>query len=66
MPNRFKPKFSLFELYIKMGQKSKVLEIAREISRMKMKVYSTEAGDMKSRAIDFIKKNTHESKEIFQ
>lgn len=63
LPGKLTPKYSLFELYIKTGKKNNALRMAREISGMKMKVYSTEAGYIKSQVIEFIKKNTPEPKE---
>jgi tetratricopeptide (TPR) repeat protein len=54
IPNRYVPKYDLFKLYLRTNQSNKALEMAREISDMKMKVYSAAAVNIKSEAIEFI------------
>ena len=57
IPNRFVPRYNLFKLYKRTNQINKAIAMAKEITGMKIKVYSQTVGNIQSEAIEYLNKN---------
>ena len=54
VPTKFQPKYRLFELYKRNGNKEKTREIALDIKNMKIKVFSDVVRKIKTEANEYL------------